>query len=537
MKFLWMIFISSSLQASVFSDYRPIEFALTRDYSWLKEKMLDPRIELTENGNQVLQLQIEGIPVCGALLKLSGTNFLSVLGEIPSTLGKALSSLDVDSGVVEQIVLSDYPQAERLTSEVCWEIVGESLQKMVKGSYELNGESFHFKYINQKLSVFPNRFDINATITAYPSRITSGVPTLYNITTTEEGYLTDSRLQASSFSSSGTIRYNEVTNNFNKSATVTDAEAFYDQSASFLYGARHFDFLKAQYNFDFYSTTPIQLVVGGTGAELNNAHFDPPAQPGPGGRIAIGIGQPPYLQNLGKDEDVVSHEIGHYVIFKWIYDVASTDSKILHEGLADFFVFDRTGDACLGESICPTGIKCVTSSCLRIGAVDFKYGDETWNKTSEIHKRGQLIATTLWNARQKLPAGVAGLVTYTALSKVSPNASIEQFLIAVLHAEADRFASVHRPILLAEMRNMGFSSWLVGAESNLPPIPTMGNKDPVVKPTTESSTEEKRWWKRKDWYRFGCSIGGVDGGAPLYLLILLIVPMIPSMFYTLRSRK
>ena len=135
---------------------------------------------------------------------MSGTNFLSVLGEIPNTAGKALSSLDVDSGAVEQIVFSDFPQAERLSSYICWEIVGESLQKMVRGNYEVNGESFHFKYINQKLSVFPYRFDINATITVYPSRITSGAPTQYNIITTEEGYLTDSRLQASSFSSSGT---------------------------------------------------------------------------------------------------------------------------------------------------------------------------------------------------------------------------------------------------------------------------------------------------------------------------------------------
>ena len=531
MKFFWAVFISSSLEAAVFSDYRPIELALTHNFDWIREKIADPRVDLDEVGNQVLQLQIEGIPVCGALLKMSGKNFLSVLGEVPETAGKSLKGIDLDAATVEQLILNDQPQAEKLSVEICWEGVGDSLQKIARGNFEVTSQSFHFKFINQKLEFSPNRFDIDATITAYPSRITSGSPTSFSIKTTEDGYLTDARLQATSYSAGGNVRYNEVTNNFNKSSTVTDADAFYDQTASFLYGARHFDFFKANYDFDFYSTSPIQLVVGGIGTELNNAHFDPPAQPGPGGRISIGLGQAPYLQNLGKDEDVVSHELGHYLIFKWIYDVSSTDSKILHEGLADFFVFDRTGDACLGESICPTGLKCVTNSCLRVGTVDFKYGDDTWTKTTEIHKRGQLISTALWNIRQKLSAGVAGLIAYSALAKISPNASIEQYVIALLHAEADRYASANRPVLLAELRNMGFSAWLVGAESNLPPIPLLGNKDPVAKPTTETKTEEKRWWKRKAWWRFGCSTGSSASAPSSLFFFLLLIPMLSSRFF------
>jgi hypothetical protein len=528
---IWVTGLSTcqAAQGEVVAEYRPLGFGINQNYEWVRDVLKDDRIYLEEQQPGLLKLTLEGTHVCGGWLKVSGDTFLSLFGEMPNTLNKSLSDSNIVDGEAEKEVLRLYPGAELASSEVCWSDAGAQLEKKVTGQFRFQGFSYRFDYFKGELTATKNLFDISATIKAYPSRITSGAPTDYTVTTTEDGFLTDQRLQGNSYSASGAIqRYNEGSNVFDKSSTTADADSFYDQTASFLYGGRHFDFLKSAYEFDYYSTTPIQLIVGGIGSELNNAHFDPSTQPGIGGRIIIGLGKPPLLQNLGKDEDVISHEIGHYVIFKWIYEVSSLDSKILHEGLADFFVYDRTGDTCLGESICPGALKCVTASCLRVGNVDFTYGDATWNSLTEFHKKGQLIATALYNIRGLLPAGVAGKVAFKALSKVSPNSSIQQYVIALLHAEADLFASVHRGVFLEQLRKAGFSSWLVGAETTLPPVPVVGEKPPAAPPST-SSNKSKKWWK------FGCTVSSEDPSLNWYLILLLSFPVFYLSLFTRRG--
>jgi hypothetical protein len=528
---IWVTGLSTcqAAQGEVVAEYRPLGFGINQNYEWVRDVLKDDRIYLEEQQPGLLKLTLEGTHVCGGWLKVSGDTFLSLFGEMPNTLNKSLSDSNIVDGEAEKEVLRLYPGAELASSEVCWSDAGAQLEKKVTGQFRFQGFSYRFDYFKGELTATKNLFDISATIKAYPSRITSGAPTDYTVTTTEDGFLTDQRLQGNSYSASGAIqRYNEGSNVFDKSSTTADADSFYDQTASFLYGGRHFDFLKSAYEFDYYSTTPIQLIVGGIGSELNNAHFDPSTQPGIGGRIIIGLGKPPLLQNLGKDEDVISHEIGHYVIFKWIYEVSSLDSKILHEGLADFFVYDRTGDTCLGESICPGALKCVTASCLRVGNVDFTYGDATWNSLTEFHKKGQLIATALYNIRGLLPAGVAGKVAFKALSKVSPNSSIQQYVIALLHAEADLFASVHRGVFLEQLRKAGFSSWLVGAETTLPPVPVVGEKPPAAPPST-SSNKSKKWWK------FGCTVSSEDPSLNWYLILLLSFPVCYLSLFTRRG--
>ncbi|MEI8027234.1 MAG: hypothetical protein WCI18_12880 [Pseudomonadota bacterium] len=532
MKFvlLWFmgIHLSQVTTAAVIAEYRPLGFGLNHNFEWVREVIKDDRVALVEEKDGLLKLTIEGIHVCGGWVKVSGDRFLSLLGEVPDTVNKPLLSAEIPDGAAEKEVLKVFASAELAASEVCWSAAGSQLEKKVIGQFESQGSPYSFEYFRGKLTYTRSGFDVTATIKAFPARINYGVPTNYTVATTEDGYLSDARLQANSYSSSGTIqRYNESSNVFDKSATVSDTDSFYDQSASFLYGARHFDFLKSQYAFEYYSNTPIQLIVGGVGTELNNAHFDPSTQPGVGGRIIIGQGQAPYLQNLGKDEDVVSHEIGHYLIFKWIYDVSSVDSKVLHEGLADFFVYDRTGDACLGESICPGALKCVTNSCLRVGNVDFKYGDDTWNKITEFHKKGQLIATALYNIRSKVPPGVAGKVAFKALSKVSPNCSIQQYVIALLHAEAELFSSANRADFLEQLRNAGFSAWLVGAETSLPPIPNVGGETPIATTTTKKTTAKK-------WWQFGCSAAVMDADREWYVIGVLLLPLL---FVTLTRRR
>ena len=77
--------------------------------------------------------------------------------------------------------------------------------------------------------------------------------------------------------------------------------------------------------------------------------------------IKIDDGDGLVLQNLITDGDVVSHELGHHIIFKTLTSTIG-ESLVLQEGLADAFAFFRTSNACLGESICPKN----SSACIML---------------------------------------------------------------------------------------------------------------------------------------------------------------------------
>ena len=99
------------------------------------------------------------------------------------------------------------------------------------------------------------------------------------------------------------------------------------------------------------------------------------------GVIELGRGVQVF-NNMGLDIDVVAHEVGHFIVWQGIqFSVPRMDESqkihtaAIHEGLADFFTFASTGDACLAESICSADAfvddrlkrACEAPSCLRLG--------------------------------------------------------------------------------------------------------------------------------------------------------------------------
>lgn len=135
--------------------------------------------------------------------------------------------------------------------------------------------------------------------------------------------------------------------------------------------------------------------------------------------IAIGKGSGEALQNLGVDIDVVAHEVGHFIVYQGINKInpkvdetAGDHSAAIHEGLADYFTYASTGDACLGDTVCPSNspfcwhVKLGQNRCLRIGLnIGFVYGDNTYNSLPSAHLKGQLVAATLMRARIKQAGG------------------------------------------------------------------------------------------------------------------------------------
>ena len=74
------------------------------------------------------------------------------------------------------------------------------------------------------------------------------------------------------------------------------------------------------------------------GGSKNNALYVPKETETDAAKIMIGNGDGNILKNLPQDREVISHELGHHIIYHHITQT-SGESLILHEGLADFFTF------------------------------------------------------------------------------------------------------------------------------------------------------------------------------------------------------
>ena len=172
-----------------------------------------------------------------------------------------------------------------------------------------------------------------------------------------------------------------------------------------------------------------------TNGDKNNAVYIPS-----GPYIRIGDGDGEILQNLGTDGDVVSHELGHHVIFQSLTST-SGESLVLHEGLADFLTFSRTGDACLGESICPANpaynICEVQGQCLRTADNDITFEGENW--PNEVHKRGQLISGLLrdLSVEYGIEEQTITKTTLRAITYLAASSGYRDFIVSMLVADKE----------------------------------------------------------------------------------------------------
>lgn len=187
---------------------------------------------------------------------------------------------------------------------------------------------------------------------------------------------------------------------------------------------------------------PIALKVhfefrdGPNNADYQNVTKTPSGRP----EIRVGDGDGKLLKGLARDPDVVGHELGHHVVFRGIRETSDKESVVIHEALADFFVYSRTGNACLGESICPTGSPAcwIADRCLRTGENDLKFTDA--KLPIEVHSRSQFLSAMLWelsNApgtdRLDFTKTVAASIKY-----LLPRSSYADLIAALMLADRDR---------------------------------------------------------------------------------------------------
>jgi hypothetical protein len=303
----------------------------------------------------------------------------------------------------------------------------------------------------------------------------------------------------------------------------------YDEIASFTYAQQHLKYFQG-IGFTWYGPKPLQIKVHEKpNGDTNNALF----MPAEGGSVEfptifVGDGDGQVLQNLGKDGDVVSHELSHHVIYKYLKETKG-ESLILHEGLADFFVFARTGDACLGESICPVGgAICWESACLRTAKNDLVYGSPIYSNSAP-HQKGQLISGYLWDMviDKSIPVTDLEKMVLRAIDFLVDDSGIEHFLLALFNADADLFASKYHQVLKDHGATRGLTEFMgqVGTPGSTPlPKDVAVDQGNGVLPEKKSSTKSE---SSKSILDEACGVISADmnSARKLGLLLFFLLPI------------
>ena len=212
----------------------------------------------------------------------------------------------------------------------------------------------------------------------------------------------------------------------------------YEELASYYFANVMLEFFQGL-GYRWHSEYPLQLVLNqGLPHQIANARYEPPAA-AKGASIIIERGK--LLRNLATDFDVIAHEFAHHVIYRNVH-ANNLDSIALHEGLADYFTYAKTGDGCLAESVCTPYLQSCSlrNQCLRHAEAEGNIQD-----FEQHHERGEIIAAMLWGLQDQVPS-MAQLV-YTSLEMLSPNADQHELAHALMQADRQLFNGRHACII------------------------------------------------------------------------------------------
>ncbi len=201
-------------------------------------------------------------------------------------------------------------------------------------------------------------------------------------------------------------------------------------------------------------TDPYSGETSVNNAEYHGADETPNGFPA----IYVGDGDGEQLANIAVDFDTVAHELGHHVIYRKLTSKRGT-SAVLHEGLADYLVFAKTGDNCIGESICPAGsLACeVVGHCLRSGENHLSFLDE--DLPVEAHRRSQLVSGMLWDLGKVEGIGQATVASLVikGIDYLLPASDYGDLFKALMAADLELFDGVHACTVREQAIRRGFA--------------------------------------------------------------------------------
>ena len=174
-------------------------------------------------------------------------------------------------------------------------------------------------------------------------------------------------------------------------------------------------------------------------------------------RIFLSKGDGVILQNICNDSDVVAHELGHHIIYHYLANF-NKDGGVLHEALADYFVYAKTNNACLAESICPNNSEAcyVKGKCLRSAATDLTYRDVQASKSP--HEKGMVLSSALWSLRSHSDTSKSEIdkVVYGSMDFFLPDTDQRGFIESMLVSDYKLFRGKHCKKIMSSMRRKGY---------------------------------------------------------------------------------
>ena len=310
----------------------------------------------------------------------------------------------------------------------------------------------------------------------------------------------------------------------------------FSESLVFAHANRHMKWFM-DLGFKWKDPGPIDLILHGEeeGSDIQVFYNPPGATTTKRPLVRICDGDGVRLQNLTLDADVVSHELGHHIIFQTVIQVTeNSEALLLHEGLADYFLYARTGDACLGESICPKDSKyCwVPEKCLRTAENKMLYNDsdyEEYAKKKLYHLQSQVLSGFLWDLRSNnlVPADHLNNITlYTTLNLLGKESGFRDLIVGLMQADKALSNGKYACTIQNAAVKRQFGSFLEGIDCQ----------------SLSSASSNQRKTKKTGPFDFlGCSvIPGVStpGNRNLFnpiTLVLLCLPCLVVPFFTRRN--
>jgi hypothetical protein len=306
---------------------------------------------------------------------------------------------------------------------------------------------------------------------------------------------------------------------------------------------KHFDFMRSL-GFAWYGPKPMELILHvDIDSFGDNALFTAGSETKgslPSIKIATGVRQ---LQNLVTDGDVVSHEFGHHVVYQTLKKTEG-EALVLHEGLADFFVFSRTQDPCLGESICPAGSTACyqMNRCLRSAETTMSFSEETdsdWMRLKRVknrlgHLHSQAISGLLWDLTTKhgISLGDVTKLTFKSVSLLAEESDFCDFFRTLYAADQELFAGRNQGSIGTAATNRGFATiWNMKESCPKPPTTASNAADPTA-PAGSSSSGSKKKSDKGIFPGIGCGVigaGGDPSAGTVALVLILCLPLTLSL--------
>ena len=489
----------------------------------------------TQSSSFDLTFRVDGVPLCeykARLHELSGDRPLIYMGEAPGAVEaeapnhwppkEAAASLAkehmADAGINFAADMTSfskclvYRQQELLAA---WKFKGVDHQQLPYNVVASDDQSFmlapEYFHADGTAKVYPNNIT-DPELQEYPLPGLSDEGTLNNkwFFTTLDTSSSESQAQGDNFN----FFFEPGTSQFDETSLFVNAQKTYNWFTSIGYKT--------------FGDKQIKIVVHATippSNDKNNALYLPNDSGFPS--IKVGDGDGIVLKNLATDADVISHEFGHHVIYNTLTSTQG-QSLVIHEGLADFFTFLRTGNPCLGESICPANspIRCAKEQqCLRTAENEFRFGAA--NLPVEAHFKSQFISGMMWDlkAKDQIEDIALAQLSLAAVGMLAPNSGYHDLILALVEADASLFSSKYCSQIYSRAEQRGLSSLISDFNCTDPRPSITGN--------VASTSGEEETTKGSGGSSSIC--GSVAGSHSPLVSFLLLLPIF-GLFMT-RGRK